>query len=403
MTAKITIKTVSSNALRLLPLGFGLAMLWFVARRFGVREILRTVTEVRWSLLPVLVLYAGHQMARAAALMMAVRSRTAFGFAEAVWIRLSGEAVECLTFTGPLLSEPTKAWLLKRSGLQMTDGLAATLTEYLSSMVAAATTAVVGVAYVLARLHPGGPVRVAAIGVLVSMSVFVCILATVAATRTPIASTLTRAVTGRTTARLEEIEEAIICTARETPRRFAAIMLAEFVAQGFLALELWALLRSVHVPCPLMRAALMEGVIKFINAASFAVPGQVGVAEGSYAVIFGVFGLPAVAGVTLSFVRHIRTLVTALAGVAALIVMRSPRLLGRDSGPERSARRRRFDHERGQGNTDCDGYKEDRDCLVIDPETHGGNEEDQRKRAVAHPDPDPSAASFGRELGGIRA
>src|SRR5262245_19386190 len=151
MTAKTTVRSAWTSAVHLLPLGIGLALLCLVARRFGVREILRLLVQVRWSLVPVLALYACHQLARAAALMLSVRSRTAFRFAEAVWIRLSGEAIECLTLTGPLLSEPTKAWLLQRTGLQMTEGLAATLTEYLSSMVAAATTAIVGVSFVLAR------------------------------------------------------------------------------------------------------------------------------------------------------------------------------------------------------------------------------------------------------------
>src|SRR5262245_46622828 len=366
---------MTAKMIRLLPLGIGLAILWFVARRFGVREILRMLAEVHWSLVPVLALYAGHQMARAAALMLSVRSRTAFGFADAVWIRLSGEAVECLTFTGPLLSEPTKAWLLQRTGLPMTEGLAATLTEYLSSMVAAAVTAVLGAAYVLARLHPTGPVRAAAFVVLVSMSVFPGVLAGVAATRTRLASMLAKAIMRRAMPRLEAVEDALIRTARETPRRLAAIMFAEFAAQGFLALELWALVRSVHVPCSLIRAALMEGVIKFINAGSFAVPGQLGVAEGSYAVIFGVFGLPAVAGVTLSFVRHIRTLVTALAGLVALIVLRSPWL---DSGAERGACCSRFDDEGGERGADRDGYEKNGDCLVIEPEARGRGQQDQR-------------------------
>src|SRR5262249_8687473 len=124
----------------------------------------------------------------------------------------------------------------------------------------------------------------------------------------------------------QRIEDALIATTRETPRRFLAIMGAEFAAQGFLVLELWTLLISLHVPCGLGRAALVEGVIKFINAGGFFVPAQIGVAEGGYAVIFGLFGLPAVAGVTLSIARHVRTLVIALIGMCALA-----RLAGRAS------------------------------------------------------------------------
>ena len=152
------------------------------------------------------------------------------------------------------------------------------------------------------------------------MSIFLVFMTIAVATRTRIASMLVNVIIRRTIPGLVAIEDALIRTTRETPRRFLAIMSAEFAAQGFLGLELWALLASLNLPCPLARAALMEGVMKFMSAGAFFVPGQAGVAEGSYAVIFSVFGLPAAAGVTLSIARRVRTLGTALVGVVALIL-----------------------------------------------------------------------------------
>jgi hypothetical protein len=46
-------------------------------------------------------------------------------------IRLSGESVEWLTFTGPFLAEPAKGWLLKRRGVSTPAAFAAVVTEYL--------------------------------------------------------------------------------------------------------------------------------------------------------------------------------------------------------------------------------------------------------------------------------
>jgi uncharacterized membrane protein YbhN (UPF0104 family) len=157
------------------------------------------------------------------------------------------------------------------------------------------------------------------------MSVFLTGITVVIVTRLRMASLFVKAVVRRTAPRLQAVEDVLIQTARESPRRFATIMLAEFAAQGFLGLELWALLVSLHLPCSFARAAVMEGVMKFLNATGTLVPGQVGVAEGSYAVIFGVFGFPAAAGVTVSLARRIRTLATALVGVTALIALRSPK------------------------------------------------------------------------------
>jgi hypothetical protein len=308
-------------AVRLIPIAFGLALLAYVTRRLGWREIVGTLANLRWSIAPVLALYAGHQMARAAALMWCVAPRRVLGFADALWIRLAGEAVEFLTFTGPIASEPTKASLLRRCGLDLPEGLAATLTEYLASTVAAAVTAVIGVSYVLAVLRPIGSVRVAAIVVLVSMLVFLGLIAVGITACGRIAGTAVGAAGRRAVPALNAVAGALTRMAREAPRRLLAILSLEFIAQMFLGLELCALLVGMRLPCAIVRAALMEGVMKFMNAVFF-VPGQVGVAEGSYAVIFSAFGFPATAGVTISFARRLRSLATALAGLIALVSLR---------------------------------------------------------------------------------
>jgi hypothetical protein len=58
---------------------------------------------------------------------------------------------------------------------------------------------------------------------------------------------------------------------------------------------------------------------------AFFVPGQVDVAEGSCTMIFSVFGLPAAAAVTPSFARRVRTPITEVIGLMALIPLRSPK------------------------------------------------------------------------------
>ncbi len=370
MTRQLGVRTL----VRLVPLCVGLTLIAYLATRLGLREILGMFSDLRWSIAPVLSLYAGHQVTRAAALTWCVARPRALRFVDAFGIRLSGEAVEFLTFTGPLMSEPTKAWLLQRSGLDVSEGLAATLTEYLASTVAAAVTAMVGVSYVLVALQPVGPIRVAAIIVLVSMSVFVGLVAVGIATRVRIVGTLVSTVMRRTIPALDGVEVLMIRTAREAPQRLFAILALEFAAQAFLGLELWSLLFALHLPCTIVCAALMEGVVKFMNAGSFLVPGQIGVAEGTYAVMFTVFGLPAAAGVTIAFARRLRSLVTALVGLIALVSLRvpvpsdshedrkAPRVRSR---AERSPRRRRFNDERRERSADGNGDEQHRDRLVL--------------------------------------
>ena len=76
----------------------------------------------------VLLLGAAHQVTRALALCACVVRPGVLGLGPALAIRLSGEAIQSLTFTGPVVAEPTKAWLLESHGLTLKEGFAATIT-----------------------------------------------------------------------------------------------------------------------------------------------------------------------------------------------------------------------------------------------------------------------------------
>jgi hypothetical protein len=103
--------------------------------------------------------------------MASVASGRQLGFLDALWIRLSGEAVQFLTFTGPFLAEPAKAWLLKGRGLSAIEGFAAALTD-LCYMFTAAALSVAVLWWLIAVAEVGGAVRVAAIVILGVMAVF---------------------------------------------------------------------------------------------------------------------------------------------------------------------------------------------------------------------------------------
>ncbi len=80
---------------------------------------------------------------------------------------------------------------------------------------------------------------------------------------------------------------------------------------------------ALRIPGGVGQALLIEGEIKCMNDAF--VPGQVGIAGGTYVVVFKVFGLLAAAGLTISLARRIRSLLTAAVGLVALFVFAKPR------------------------------------------------------------------------------
>ena len=68
---------------------------------------------------------------------------------------------------------------------------------------------------------------------------------------------------------------------------------------------------------------MIEGGLKFVSVAFFFIPSQVGVSEGTYAILFDTLGLAATAGVSLAFIRRLRTLVAAGIGLVSMALLSS--------------------------------------------------------------------------------
>ena len=313
-------------AVRIGLLIVGIVLLGFLTVRLGVRDILAQLAEIRWSALLVLGLFASHQLTRAWAFKACVPPARRLSFKDALAVRLSGEAVQFLTFSGPILAEPTKAMLLRRRGLTAWEGLSTTLAEYLACSVAAALMAMAGLVYLLAVPRVSGNVRTAVIVVFALMLAFVLAFVISIAGRIHIIGAIVRAVArlpfvrdrlSQKIAGLPDAENLLIATLRH-PALFTKIMSIELLGQLCLGLELLVLLVALDTSPGLLLVMLIEGATKFITAGFFFVPGQVGVAEGAYVLLFGAFGLPAAAGFTVSFVRRIRSLITAGVGMAAM-------------------------------------------------------------------------------------
>jgi hypothetical protein len=309
----------------LLLLGAGLLLYLIVQLGFG--QIVAMIVALRWVFVPVMALYAGHQAARAWALMYCVPKQGLLSYRDALAVRLSGEAIQFLTFSGPILSEPTKAWMLQRRGLTVWEGLATTLAEYLASSLAAAVMAIAGLGYVLVVVRPAGPVGTAAVVILLAMLAFTVLFVVGIGLRVHFIGGLVRAVARLPVARqrlrgridgLPAAEDLLINTLGGSLAHLAGILAIEALGQMLLGIELFLLLTPLEPAMGLGRSVLLEGSTKFITGGLFFVPGQVGVAEGSYALLFALFGLSTQAGVAVSFVRRLRSMATAGIGLAAL-------------------------------------------------------------------------------------
>jgi uncharacterized protein (TIRG00374 family) len=313
--------------LRTASLFLGVAVLAILIWYLGFSQILDLLRRIGWSSIPILLLGVAHHAVRAVALRACVLTPGLVRYGDALAIRLSGEAINSLTFTGPVLAEPARAWLLERRGLTLREGFAVTITETLIYAFVSAAMSLVGLLYLVQRFATGQAVSRIAIGVACGLAAF--LVASAVAIRRRI-YLIGGAITGllkigvlRGRLRpdivaIHRMEDIILAVLRDRPGRFAVIVLLDAVAQACLVLEVFWLLRALQLDTPPSYPIVIEAATKMGGVASLLVPMQIGTAEGTYALVFTVLGLPAASGVALALVRRTRSLIIAGVGLVAL-------------------------------------------------------------------------------------
>ena len=317
---------------RVLALGIGCGLFIYLLARLGPAEIFALLLQVGWNFGLIAAAYTGHQMVRAFALGRCITADNRASYWDLVMIRLSGETVRFLTFTGPFLAEPAKALLLRKRGLNTTQAFAATTAEYLVYTFTSAAMTVAGLMYFLNNFEIPGSAAAAARIVMYAAGAFLFAAAYAIVRRVyligavlkgigrlPVAGRYLRVDEGK----LRETEDLLFVVLRARPWRFLSIVAIEFAAQALLVMELFVLLRATGQFFSPAHPFLIESASKFIGFAFFFVPGQIGAAEGTYVLIFEAAGLPALAGFSLALARRLRTLLVAGAGLAYLLPARS--------------------------------------------------------------------------------
>jgi len=316
--------------MRLALLLAGVVLLALLLWQLGPLDVLDALRRIGWYFVPVFLLGGAHHAARAFALRACVLRSGLLRYSDALAIRLSGEAIQSLTFTGPVLSQPTKAWLLEGHGLSLKEGFAATITEYLICAFVTAAMSIAGLLYLVVRFTPPFAVRALAIGIACLFSVFLIASTVAIARRFYLIGTIIAGLAkiGVLRGRLRpdmtwinRMEDFLLVILRDSPTRFLTITVVEVVAQALLVIELFWLMRALDMVTPVSFAFVIEASVKVIGIAFLFIPMQLGVAEGAYALVFNAMGLSAAAGFALAFLRRARTLAIAGVGLTTLAVL----------------------------------------------------------------------------------
>jgi len=313
-----------SRNVRILFLAGGIAYVIVSIVRTGPTLLLEMLRRVGWSVGTVVLLYSAHVVVRALALWRVVVDRSV-GFADVLRVRLSGEAVEVLTYTGPFLAEPAKGWLLTRRGLPTAVAFGAIATEYLLyttvsaalALTAFSLLAVYGLAPVFARASMGIALAMAAFIVAVGFAAVSGIGLIVPAVRAS-GALLGRSRMSRAADAIEPVERELVAFIHERPARMTEVLAIEAVSHALMIAEIWIVLSALGVPYSARDPLIIEGGAKLIGVAFFFIPGQLGAMEAVYAALLRAVGLSASVGLTLAFVRRLRSVCVATAGLLVL-------------------------------------------------------------------------------------
>ena len=232
------------------------------------------------------------------------------------WIR---ESVNTLLPVAQVGGDVVRVRLLAGRGLPLKAGIAASLVDVTAEMAAQIVFTLLGVAALLTGAHAGAALPVAATAVGATAAIAA---AFVAAQRfglvklvERLVGKLTRGPAWQGLGDLHGLEEAVLALYRN-PRLL-------FLSGGWHLLswsagiaETWAALHVLQLPAGLREATVIESLGQAVRAIGFLVPGALGVQEGGYLVLCGLFGIAAPQALALSLTRRIRELALGLPGLA---------------------------------------------------------------------------------------
>jgi Lysylphosphatidylglycerol synthase TM region len=271
--------------LRILLVAAGAIVLAVLIRNVGAKTVADLLLRVGWAFPLVALLYLVHVCVRAFALW---RTLTGARLRHVLHVRLSGEAVEMLTFTGPFLAEPAKGVMLTKYGVEQRDAIRAIATEYALYTVTSAWLGVLALSLLVSRGVLPAALHTPVLWIIAAMIVF-----TVAAAIA-----------------------ALVGWIPLTAARLAQVIGIELAGQALLVCEILITIRALGFPFSSLQSVIVEGAVKFISIAFFFVPGQLGAQESVYTLLFASLGLPGAIGLTMALVRRLRALIVAAIALA---------------------------------------------------------------------------------------
>lgn len=250
-------------------------------------------------------------------------------------IRTAGEAVNMTTPAAYVGGEPLKAYLLKRHGVPIVDGMASVITAKTTMTLAEVLFIVTGIALAgwAGTAARGGtasesplPAAVFSVALLIA-AMFVLLVLQRRGLFTGLLALVRRmgfhltALESRES-RLQALDDAIRGFYVRDRRAFAVSLALFFVGWIAEGLEVYAILLYLsEAPPDLVMSMSIAALALVIKGGAFFIPGSLGAQEGGNFLLLMAFGYSDVAGITFAILRRIRELVWIAAGLLCLAAL----------------------------------------------------------------------------------
>ena len=291
----------------------GLGLLSFVIYYTGFQTIFEALQRVGWGFLLILALNGLRHLLRAFCVYLAVPTEhRKFNFLYAVSVRLGGEAVSVLTFTGPLLGEATKATLLKNR-VPLAQGISAVVVDNILYDISVILLMLSGVGILLYTYAIGDkPIIYVLFGItsfIILVSIGLMLLAkyrikpmTWLIERFSEKSWLPRFISAKKDY-IYQVETNVYDFYTERRASFYKLIGINFLAHALGICEVYVALYLLGFTPNIVNSFIIESLTKVINLVFSFVPATVGVYEGGTGIILHTLGYVTATGVMLGLVR----------------------------------------------------------------------------------------------------
>jgi len=316
------------KAVQVFFLILGLAIFFYVISRVGLAQIVDSIKLMGYGFIALMALSAFRHWIRSVAWLHCIEEdHRNIRIFDLFNIRLAGDAVRLLSFTGPLLGETSKAVLIRKR-LPMVHGMSSIIIENLAYTIAVIFIVVSGIALLIVNFATGTSLRVMSAVLTVCMVGGVFGIHYIASRRIKIAARLGGWIAGKTDSKsfkdrshaIGRTEDKIHNFYKRRGSRLYFVLFLEFVANIVNVLEVYVILFFIGTSASYLSAYIIEAMMKVVNILFFFVPGQVGVMEGGNAILLNMLGLGASAGVTLSLIEKIKAIFWAGYGLMVWLV-----------------------------------------------------------------------------------